>query len=420
MFSAIADQFDLPTNRLYRLRDELARKQIRMTDLVSGNVNSQGILFPMELFQKALAAGVRAGRVYCPDPLGQPTAREAISRIYAKEGFKVPSEQLLLTPGTSISHWYAFKLLANPGEEILCPTPSYPLFDSIAALSGVALTHYPLREGTRWEIDFESLEAAITPRTKAIILISPHNPTGAVATAEEVQRLGEIASRRHLAIISDEVFSSFVFRTSPRQGVSRGPASLSNDTGSRLTTCRDDGYYRPATSSAPLVITMNGLSKMLALPGMKIGWMTVTGEPSLVKKSLKTLEMISDTFLPVNEAAQFALPHILKSGAVFQKSYKATIQDRMATAVKTLEGQSGISLVKPEGGFFLTLRLNGSCADEEEDAWRLLQKHRILVHPGYFYDMEGQHLVLSFVSRPELLRRAVSKILEMAGSLNNG
>jgi aspartate/methionine/tyrosine aminotransferase len=381
MISSIADQFNLPTNCLYQVRDELIRKHVPFADLVSGNVSTQGIQFPAKLLQKAMAAGIHASRLYHPDPLGQPSARTAISRYYAEEGFKIPVDQILLTPGTSVSYWYAFKMLADVGDEILAPMPSYPLFDSIASLCGVKLTPYRLREKVRWEIDFDDLEAGITSRTKAIVLISPHNPTGSVATPEEVKQLADIAARHGLAIISDEVFSIFLF----------GSTDLA----------------RPMATSAPLVLTMNGLSKMLALPGMKIGWMTVTGDPSRVKKAIKTLEMISDTFLPVNEAAQSALPHIFKGSTAFQKSYVAAIQDRLSSTLKILEKPSEISFVKPEGGFFLSIRLKGSTLDEEEIAARLLQKYRILVHPGYFYDMEGQHLVFSFVSRRASLIRSL-------------
>jgi len=401
VFSSITSRFDLPTNRLYRLRDELRRKQIRITDLVSGNLNDQGIFFPMGLLQKALAAGARASRSYRPDPLGQAPAREAVSRFYAGQGLKIPIDQILLTPGTSVSYWYAFKLLADVGDEILAPVPSYPLFDSIAALCGVKLTPYRLRERARWEIDFDVLEAAITPRTKAIVLISPHNPTGAVATEDEIQRLEEIAVRRGLAIISDEVFSSFIFTSSPRR--KSGPSRLGSG-------FRRNDVFRPAASLAPLVLTMNGLSKMLALPGMKIGWMAVTGDPALVKKALKTLEMISDTFLPVHEPAQFSLPLLLKTGAAFQKSYVREVRKRLGVAVDILRQSGSLSFTEPEGGFFLTTRLVNNGTDEEEIACQLLQEHRILIHPGYFYDLEGGHLVLSFVSQPTVLRKALKHL----------
>jgi len=377
----MAHQFDVPTNRLYQIRDELLRKHIPLTDLISGNVNSQGIIFPLSCLQKAMAAGTRTSQIYRPNPLGQPVARQAIARFYAKAGLQIPIEQILLTPGTSMSYWYAFKLLADAGDEILAPVPSYPLFDSIAALCGVKLIPYRLREAARWEIDFSSMEAAITSRTKAIVLISPHNPTGAVATEEEVQVIADMATHRGLAIISDEVFSSFLFNRST--------------------------LPRPAMTKAPLVITMNGLSKMLALPGMKIGWMAISGEKARVRTATKTLEMISDTFLPVNEPAQFSLPEIFKGSTVFQKKYVAIVQNRMAMAMDSLKEILNVSFIRPEGGFFVTVRLVGEKADEEKATEYLLEKYRILVHPGYFYDMEGQHVVFSFVSRPGVLRSAL-------------
>ena len=208
--------------------------------------------------------------------------------------------------------------------------------------AGIKLVSYPLREGSRWEIDFDQLEKAISSRTKAIVLISPHNPTGAVATPEEVNRLAEIATRRRLTIIADEVFSSFVFS-------SHGHLA------------------HPASTQAPLVLTLNGLSKMLALPGHKIGWMAVTGDPLLVKKALRALDMISDTFLPVNEIAQLAVPYLLKTSKSFQRSYISEIRKRMHFTAGLLKGQRSISFVEPEGGFFLALRLVGDGLDEDRD-----------------------------------------------------
>ena len=381
MLSSIAQDFDAPTNRLYALKDLFLKEKRSFIDLVSGNVNIQGIRFPSSILSKALAGGLKQAAYYRPDPLGQKVARDAISRYYSKEMLKIPSDQIILTPGTSISYWYAFKVFANEGDEILCPTPSYPLFDSIAQLCGVKLVPYRLEEKARWEINFEHLESAITTRTKAIVLISPHNPTGAIATTEEIKQLCEIARRKNLAIISDEVFSPFLF----------GQKALP----------------RPAHTTAPLVITLNGFSKMLALPGLKIGWMAITGDPALVKKTVRALDMISDTFLPVNEASQFAVPALLRQSAAFRSSYASKIRTNMELATTLLKEQNtvpGISFIQPEGGFFLTLKVD---QDEDELVLKLLKEHHVLVHPGYFYDMDAQHLVMSFVNKPTILRKAL-------------
>ena len=256
------------------------------------------------------------------------------------------------------------------GDNIFFPPPlSFFLFDYTAPLGGVRPTHYRLLEARRWAIDLDHLEHQITTKTRAIVLISPHNPTGMVADAGQLSGLAEIAGRHNLPIISDEVFSEFLF------GI--------------------DSLPRPAATNAPLVFTLNGFSKMFALPGMKAGWMAATGDDALVKQAMSALELISDTFLPVNEIAQFAVEKIFGRGQEFLKSYRewvATCRDR------ALAGLSGAAFVQPRGGFYITLPI----ADSEEDAAAaLLKKNGILVHPGYFYDIDPDHLVMTFIHDPE-------------------
>jgi aspartate/methionine/tyrosine aminotransferase len=284
----------------------------------------------------------------------------------------------LITPGTSVSYWYCFKLLAEPGDEILCPQPSYPLFDYIAKLAGVHMTHYRLLESRQWAIDLDYLENQITSRTRAIVLISPHNPTGMVADAPQLRGFAEIAGRHSLPIISDEVFSEFIFEM--------------------------DAFPRIAGSRAPLVFTLNGFSKLFALPGMKIGWMAISGDDDLVKKSMSALELISDTFLPVNEIAQFAVPEIFRRGEDFLAQYKSWVSKCREAA---LRGLQGITFTPPRGSFYFTIPVQH---DEEGAAASLLRNDRILVHPGYFYDIRPDHLVMTFIDKPDLLSTHFAKI----------
>ena len=209
MLSHIATRLPGPTNTLYRLRSELEGQGRSIVDLV-GNVNQEGILFPQEAFEDILLRSARASRIYRPDSFGQRPARQAISDYYRSHGNPIDPDCIVLTPGTSIAYWYCFKLLANEGDEILCPRPSYPLFDYIAALSGVRLISYELEEHRSWAVDIERLDACISTKTRALILISPHNPTGHVSPASEINALAEIAGRHQLAIIADEVFSEFL------------------------------------------------------------------------------------------------------------------------------------------------------------------------------------------------------------------
>jgi aspartate/methionine/tyrosine aminotransferase len=383
MFSRIASQLRGETNPLYALRDELRAEGIPILDLVSGNVNEHGILFPQALLENLLIEGARTAAVYKPDSLGQLPARAAISEYYGSRGIVVPPENLVLTPGTSIAYWYCFRLIADTEDEILCPTPSYPLFDYIALLSGARLVPYRLEEKRGWQIDLDVLENCISTHTRAIALISPHNPTGHVASTEELAALSELASRHDLAIISDEVFSEFLL----------------------------DGPHLPraAGTGAPLVFTLNGFSKMFALPGLKLGWMGVSGDPARVRRAMSALELISDTFLPVNEVIQAAVPRLLREGESFRQGYAAEIRARWREARTFLKPASRISLHEPQGGFYVTLALNGR--DEEEAAQALLRKERLLIHPGYFYDMKPHHLVLSFVQEPALIREVYPRLV---------
>lgn len=363
-------------NPLYTLRDQILAGGGEVVDLISGNVNEHGILYPQEALKQILSRAADAARVYRPNPFGQLPAREAISRFYAP--LDIPPGHILLTPGTSVSYWYCFKLLAQPGDEILCPRPSYPLFDYIAKLCGVRLVSYRLKESHSWAIDLEDLERQVTPLTRAMVLISPHNPTGMVAGEAQLQGLAEIASRRQLPIISDEVFSPFLFGF--------------------------DTLPRPAATSAPLVFTLNGFSKMFALPGIKIGWIAASGDPELVRRALAELELISDTFLPVNEIAQFAAPEIFEQGQVFLRNYQAWVAGCRNIVVEKL---AGLRFAAPRGGFYVTLAIDG---DEDQAAMQALGKERVLAHPGWFYDIEPNHLVMTFVHQPARLAGALGRL----------
>ena len=382
MLSDLSSGLQGEINQLYRLRREIESQGCSITDLVAGNVTRHGIVFPPALLEEILPAAARRTSIYLPDPLGQPGAREAISQYYRQSGVEIPASRILLTPGTSISYWYSFKLLADHGDEILCPRPSYPLFDYIAALSGVKMISYPLDENRGWQIDLDRLESTISTRTRAVVLISPHNPTGHVAGVAELEGLAEIARRHGLALISDEVFGEFLLGSG--------------------------GLPRAAEFDSPLVVTLNGFSKMFALPGLKLGWMALTGDPAEVARAMSALELISDTFLPVSELVQNCVSEIFEEGRQFLSSYAAEIRNRWAIARRLLSGMPACRFVDPAGGFYVTLDIGG--IDEEQAAEGILRKANILVHPGHFYDIDPQHLVFSFVQEPEIIQEALAEV----------
>jgi aspartate/methionine/tyrosine aminotransferase len=390
MFSKVAARLHGETNALYRVRDEITRAGGTILDLASGNVTDQGILFPPSLLEDILTAASRRTGIYRPDSFGQRPAREAISSYYSEQGTDLPPEQILLTPGTSLAYWYCFKLLADDGDEILCPRPSYPLFGYIAALSGVNLVPYRLNEERDWAIDLDQLENSISTRTRALVVISPHNPTGRVTTSVEFQALEDLAARHDLAIILDEVFNEFLM----------APGILP----------------RPASGRAPLVLTLNGFSKMFALPGIKFGWMGVSGEPERVRQAMRALELISDTFLPVNEIVQAAAPAIFQQGRAFRDGYAAELRLRWGIVREFLAQAVHCSFRAPDGGFYVTVRLE---RDEEITAEQILRRTGALVHPGHFYDIDPHHLVLSFALEPELLREVFPRILPIMEGQNS-
>jgi alanine-synthesizing transaminase len=376
MFSKIALQLHGESNALYRLRDRLKAQGTEILDLISGNINDQGFVFPQSLLEEVIVRAARQSRIYRPDSFGQLPARDAICAYYDGCGYTLGPEQVLVTPGTSLSYWYCFKLLADEGDEILCPCPSYPLFDYIALLSGVKLIPYRFQERQRWNLDIEHLEACVSTRTRAVILISPHNPTGHVASAEEISALAEVAHRHDLAIISDEVFSEFLFGEQP--------------------------LPRPMDGRAPLIFTLNGFSKMFALPGLKFGWIAVSGNPEKIRQSMQALELMSDTFLPVNEIVQASAPEIFRSGKEICAGFARRIRECWRTAENFLAQSPNCSYITPGGGFYVTLQIGD--LDEEKVAETILRENHMLVHPGYFYDMDPNHLVLSFVQNPEVIR----------------
>lgn len=382
--SRLASAFHAETNPLYRERVQRLARGLPVVDLVSGNVTEQGITFPSDVLQAVLADAASSAQTYRPAPLGQLHAREAISAYYRAQGVDVPAAQIVLTPGTSLAYWYAFSLFCDPGDEVLTPRPSYPLFDDIATLANVRVTAYRLDETRGWAVDLADVVAAITDRTRAIVLISPHNPTGAVATREEIQGLAAVARDRGLPIIADEVFSEFL------SGL--------------------DALPRPAATDAPLVVTLNGVSKMFALPGMKLGWMALTGASSDVARSLGALERMSDAFLPVNEIAQAATPRILTDGRAFLGRYRSAIESRGRDALAIIRASPRVSLVVPRGGFYASLRVD-SAWDDETLALHILRTSGVLVHPGFFYDLDPTHIVLSLVSAPETGLDAIRRVL---------
>lgn len=372
-----------PIEATYR-RLKAAGKNI--LKLYSGNPNEQGIHFPGEILQASYSRYFEK-QDYLPHPKGLKVARQAISEYYAEQKAEVDPQNIILTSGTSESFFYLFSLLTQAGDNILVPKPAYPLFDSIAELAKIELRHYALREDQAWSIDLADLETQRGSRSRAVLLVSPNNPTGAVSGLEEISALVEWANSRNLPLICDEVFSEFFFGEGP--------------------------FPRPMAMAKPkLCFTLNGISKMFALPGLKLSWIAVTGDDSRVAAAVDRLETTADTFLSCHIPIQEALPSLFSLGKPFLGEYRKEVRQRRDLAARLLQEEKGLHFHPPRGGFYLTLSVDQKMPfDEEELVIRLMEEEGIFVHPGYFYDDEsGTHLVISFLTQEEELKEGVERL----------
>lgn len=379
-------KWNLESNRLSQLIAERRKAGIQIFDLTESNPTRAGFDYPAEEILPALANG--DAMVYEPQPKGLLTAREAVAAYYVERGFKVDSDRLHLTASTSEAYSYLFKLLANHGDEVLIPQPSYPLFEFLASLEGVELRPYELEyfHPQGWRMDFDSIEGAITPMTRAIILVSPNNPTGSFIKKDELQRLNQICADRNLALIVDEVFGDYGFGKDENRA-----ASL-------------------VENSDVLTFVMSGFSKILALPQMKLGWIVTNGPAAIRDEAIERLDLIADTFLSVGAPVQHAAPEWFKLRAGLQ----GQILDRVSNNYDWLAAEvenSPLRLLTTDGGWCATLEVPRHYT-EEEWTLRLLAEQNLLVHPGYFFDFHREaFLVLSLLPPASDFREAIMRLL---------
>lgn len=371
-----------------RLAVLLARKRAAgepILDLTESNPTRVGIAYDGEVIRQALAGEGVLG--YEPHPAGLDEARQAVAAYYAERGFRVEPRDILLTAGTSEAYAFLFKLLADPGDVILTPRPSYPLFEFLARLEAVQLGQYRLDYDHGWWLDLDSVRSAVTASTCALVVVNPNNPTGSFLKRAEQQALAELCAERGLALIADEVFFDYAFQ----DDASRAPSSVTVD----QTLC----------------FTLNGLSKAAGLPQMKLGWIAVSGPLELKERARERLELIADTYLTVATPIQQAAPVLLGGARRFQERLRARLEGNLTALRKVLARQEIARLLSVEGGWYAILRLP-RMRSEEEWALEFLERDSVLVQPGYFYDFEEEaFVVLSLLPPEELFREGVERIL---------
>jgi aspartate/methionine/tyrosine aminotransferase len=371
-----------------RLSEALARHRAAgkpLLDLTVSNPTECGFEYPSGAILEALANSTAL--TYSPDAQGLRSARESVARYYAARGVAAPVDDIILTTSTSEAYSFAFRALCNPGDEILVPEPSYPLFAFLADIQDVRLVRYPLVYDHAWQIDFDALESGITKRTRAVIVVHPNNPTGHFVKAREVPALNRLCAERDLAIIADEVFLDFA-----------------------LT---DEARFSFAGNAGALTFTTSGLSKISGLPQMKAAWLITGGPEHLKAAALARLEVIADTYLSMNAPVQAAMPAFFEQRHGFQKQVLPRVMKNLAELDRQISVQKVCSRLMVEGGWYVVLRVPATRPDEEL-AIELLEGRGVYVHPGHFYDFGGDgYLVLSLITREEEFREGIAAMLSV-------
>jgi hypothetical protein len=354
-------------NDLARLLEAKHREGSKLLDLTESNPTRAGISYPAGIVEALADSRVLR---YEPEAFGLPAAREAVAAAYGTRPARVA-----MTASTSEAYSWLFKLLCDPGDEVLIPRPSYPLFDHLAALESVRVRQYGLFFDHGWFIDFHTIEQSLNERTRAIVLVNPNNPTGHFIHQHESDQLLELALRHGIAVISDEVFRDY---------------EIAAAADSVLTL---DG------SADGLVFALNGLSKTAGLPQMKLAWIVASGSDHLVSEAMARLEIIADAYLSAGTPIQCALPKLLDLRHSIQDEIRARLRGNLATLAA-----SKFRFYPIEGGW--TAVLSGM-----PDATDLLRKRNVLVQPGYFYDFEKtDHIVVSLLTKPEVFSAGLSQI----------
>jgi len=358
-----------------------------LVDLTQSNPTATSIPYPPDLL--APLGDPRAAR-YQPDALGLPEAREAVARECSKPGGpRIDPERVILTASTSEAYAILFKLLCDPGDEVLVPQPSYPLFDLLTALEAVVSRPYHLEFHGVWSIDRAGLERAIGPRTRAVLVVSPNNPTGSMLRAADREWLADLCGAHGLAIISDEVFGDYPL--APRADASSF-----------------------AGEARALTFVLGGLSKSAGLPQVKLGWMLASGPDPFVQQALDRLEIICDTMLSVSTTVQCAAPAFLEGGRQIQMAIRERIVANLGSLRTAVAAHPSISLLEPEGGWSAVVRVPAT-ASEEALVLRILGDAHVIVHPGYFFDFPHEaFLVVSLIPDPVQFEPAIRRVLSIA------
>ncbi len=376
--------WNLAPNRFSSALEEYRRSGRELLDLTASNPTIVGFEYDCDSLLRAFAS--RDALRYRPEPKGLRSAREQVALYYRERGDHVDAERIVLTTSTSEAYSFVFRLLCDPGDEVLIPSPSYPLFEFLADLQDVRLRPYMLFYDHGWHVDVHGVSSAVSPSTRVVMAVHPNNPTGSYLRTGEIAALNSLCAERGLALVIDEVFLDFAH----------------------------DGDRRPslAANAGALTFTLSGLSKISGLPQMKFAWIAVSGRDDHVASAMERLEIIGDTYLSMSAPIQLAAPAMFAARHSFQRQLSSRIADNLEELDRQLGTQRLCHRLETEGGWYAVLRVPVMRSDEEL-AIDLLEKRSVLVHPGHFYDFPSDgYLVISLIAPEAEFAAGVRNILE--------
>lgn len=379
----------LAQNRYSAALQEVRARGTTLLDLTASNPTHCNFDFDSAAILGALAKA--DSLIYDPQPQGLLSTRKVVADYYSRSGVRnsddaISPQQIFLTTSTSEGYSYLFRLLCDPGDEVLVPRPSYPLFEFLADIQDVQLRPYDLFYDHGWHIDFGGIASSIGERTRAVLVVNPNNPTGSFVHAAELEQLASLCRDRELALISDEVFLDYSVEAAAEASVAFSPRCLS--------------------------FALSGLSKISCLPQMKLAWIVVNGPQQLRREAHDRLEIIADTYLSVNAPIQHALSELLAQKKQIQPQLLHRIKGNLKFLDEELGTGSAIQRLRVEGGWYAVLRVPAKQSDE--DLAIELINHGVIVHPGHFYDFpQDGYLVVSLITPEQEFRNGIRKILDV-------
>jgi alanine-synthesizing transaminase len=376
----------LTRNRLTEALDQARSSGAPLLDLTISNPTRVGLQYDEQQILQSLASP--RAMDYDPQPKGLPSARATVADYYRlRRGIQLDPEHLILTTSTSEGYSFVFRLLCNPGDELLVPKPSYPLFEFLADLQDVKLVPYPLLYDHGWQMDFPSLQKAVSKRTRGVVVVHPNNPTGSFVHQQEQKSLNSFCREHELALIADEVFLDYSHDAEKRQSF--------------------------AANQDVLTFSLSGVSKISALPQMKVAWIVTSGPASQVEAAQARLEVIADTYLSMSAPIQWALPALLEQRKSIQQQLLDRVLGNLAELDRQLAAQKTCQRLDVEGGWYAVLRVPVTQTDEEL-AIDLLRQKSVLLHPGHFYDFSSDgYLVLSLITPKDEFVEGIKRLLEL-------